>query len=167
MTDMGMIGGVAASLRLMGDITKVAIEARDIALMREKVIELQTVIMTAQSGAITAQSDQFLLLERVRELEAKLAKLEAWDAERARYALQDLGNGVLAYVVKPYAQVAEPSHAICPDCYEEGVKSILQTVTRFPGRAEVRVCQKCGWEGYVEGTWQPEHGGGKRASRRR
>jgi len=157
MADMSMIGGIAASLRLMGDITKLAIEARDFTLMREKVIELQTVIMSAQSGALAAQADQFELLERIRELEKQVAKFEAWEAEKQKYQLTEPRSGTFAYVLKEDAGASEPKHLLCANCFQHGTKSILQQETRYPGMCSVLSCNQCRGDIYLTGSPDPEH----------
>jgi hypothetical protein len=50
--------------------------------VQAKVIELQAVIMAAQGDALSAQSDQFALLQRIRDLEEEVAKFKAWDAQQ-------------------------------------------------------------------------------------
>jgi len=116
---------------------------------------------------LTAQQQQSELIERVRTLETEVANFETWETEKKKYRLEQLSaHGIYAYEIKEEARGSEPTHWVCPDCYQNRKKSILQQITRVPGRADVRLCQRCGWEVYVLGLWQPEHAG-KSASRRR
>ena len=149
------LGGFKALL----DVAKSLKDMNDASVRGRASVELLEKILAAQEA-------QAALTGRVRELEEQMTRFERWESEKQRYELQDVGSGALAYAVKAGAQGTEPAHSICPDCYEQRVKSILQTVTRFPNRAEVKLCQRCGWESYVMGGWHPEHGG-KSASRRR
>jgi hypothetical protein len=110
--------------------------------VQTKVIELQTLIMSAQSDALSAQSDQFTLLERIRNLEAEIAQARAWDAEKLRYQLKEFPTGAFADVLKQDAADCEPPHRICPNCYQQGLKSILQTIYRERG-GEVVHCHRC------------------------
>ncbi len=126
MIDIGSMAAVAGSLKTAGEIAKAMVGLRDAAVVQSKVIELQGVIMSAQSSALTAQSDQFALLERVRELEAQMAELEAWESEKQRYELKDYGGGTFAYELKEPEVSGEPPHRICAACYQKGQKSILQ-----------------------------------------
>jgi hypothetical protein len=153
-----VFGGIAA-LKSALDIAKAIKGMSDAAAINAAVIELQGQILAAQA-------DQFALLEEKRAIEAKLAQLETWEAEKQRYELKDLrGDGsVFAYALKEAMVGGEPPHSICPDCYLRGVKSILNQVTRVPGRCHVLVC---GWEAYTSGQWMPEHGKTKSASSRR
>jgi hypothetical protein len=155
--DIGSIAGVASSLKTAGDIAKAMIGLRDAATVQAKVIELQGVILAAQGSALTAQSDQMAMLERVRDLEAEVARLKAWDAEKQRYELKDMGRGTLAYALKAEAKGTGPDHSLCAQCYEEGVKSILQAEIRFPGRCHVLACHRCGSALYTTGAWEKGH----------
>jgi hypothetical protein len=126
MTDMATIAAAVSSLKAAGDMAKALVGIRDGAILNQKVIELQGVILAAQSDALAAQSDQFALLERVRELEADVARLKTWNAEKERYVLTEIGTGAFAYLIKPARRGAEPVHCICVQCYEAGRKATLQ-----------------------------------------
>jgi hypothetical protein len=128
--DMTAIAGLVSSLKAATDISKAMIGLRDTALVQGKVIELQGIILSAQQSALSAQSDQFTLLERVRDLETKLAELEAWDAEKDRYEMKDVCTGAFAYVVKPAADTGEPAHWLCASCYGRSHKAVLQQAGR-------------------------------------
>jgi hypothetical protein len=151
-----MVAEVYAGLsafKAMFDMAKGLKDINDAAIRNGAIIELQEQILSAQG-------QQSALIERIQALETEVAFFERWDGEKQRYELKQLGHhGVFAYLLKKSEQAIEPAHWICPDCYEKHRKSILQQVSRMPGRADVRVCQTCDWEAYVTGPWQPEHGG--------
>src|SRR5438270_13539161 len=104
MPDVGMIGGAVASLRLASDMAKAAVSLRDFSKLNETVIELQRVILAAQSDALAAQSDQFDLLQRISDLEKEVAGLKAWETEKAKYQLTEPRPGVFAYAIKDDAR---------------------------------------------------------------
>lgn len=148
---MDVIAGVSA-LKTAFDMAKSIKDANDFAVRQGIAIELQEKIFSAQQA-------QALLIEEVNSLKAEIAGFETWDAEKQRYQLKPLGqNGVFAYELKQGHENSEPSHWICPDCYQDRKKSILQTVMRYPGMARVLVCQKCGFEVYESGAWHKDHG---------
>jgi len=155
MPDMGMIAGAVSSLRLASDMAKTAVSLRDFTKLNETVIELQRVILAAQSDALAAQSDQFTLLQRISDLEKEIARLEEWKTEKAKYELTELRPGVLAYSIKEDARGSEPPHQICANCYSHDHKSVLQTEHIFVGRAERLACHECGAIIYLSGG--PEH----------
>jgi hypothetical protein len=148
-----------AAFKTMFDMAKALKDINDAAIRNGAVIALQEQILSAQAQQAT-------LIDRIRELEEEVARFETWNAEKRRYELKELRDRLIAYSVKEEARGTEPPHSICPDCYQQGVKSILQHVIRTPGRTDVLICQRCGWEAYLNGAWQPEHGATKSASRR-
>ena len=159
-----MVAEVYAGLsafKAMFDMAKGLKDINDAAIRNGAVIELQEQILSAQQH----QSE---LIERIRALETEVANFETWKTEKERYQLKELApHGVYAYTIKEEVRGPEPAHWICPDCYQNRQISILQRITRMPGLADVRLCQRCGWEAYVTGAWRAEHTGSRSASRRR
>lgn len=142
MPDLAAISSAATGLQAAGQIIKSLVSLKIGADVQAKVIELQAVIFAAQGDALTAQSEQFALAQRVRDLEAEVAQAKAWEAQKERYELKEFPTGVFAYVLKPEAGGTEPPHRICPNCYEDGHKSILQCVRKEHG-GELVECHRC------------------------
>ena len=157
MTDALAIAGMLQSFRAITDLGKALLGMRDAALIREKVIELNGEILSAQASALATQADQLALLKRVGELEKEVTDLKAWDAEKQKYELSQIVPGVFAYSLKKEAGIAGALHQICTHCYEDRRKSVLQREIRTPGRCVVLVCFTCGADLYIEGEWHPEH----------
>jgi hypothetical protein len=126
MPDIASIASAIGSLKTAADIAKGFLDLKEAAAVQGRVIELQGVILAAQSSALAAQSDQTMLLEEIRHLKEKVAKLEAWEAEKQRYQLTDFGGGTFAYVLRPDAANGQPSHNLCATCFNQGRKTILQ-----------------------------------------
>jgi antitoxin component of MazEF toxin-antitoxin module len=142
MADLSAIAAAAGSLRTAGEIVKAMVNLKIGAEVQSKVIELQSVIMSAQGDALAAQSEQFTLLQTIRDLEAEMAHAKAWDAEKERYKLDECPTGVLVYTLKEEAAGGEPMHRICPNCYQEARKSILQVHIKHSG-GEILKCHPC------------------------
>ena len=104
----------------MFDAAKGLKDINDTAIRNAAVIELQEKILAARE-------QQSALAERVRELEEEVARSKAWDTEKQRYSLVQFAPGAVAYVLKKSEARSEPGHALCANCYERGVKSILQS----------------------------------------
>jgi hypothetical protein len=149
--DLTAISAVTSSLKATSDIAKAMLGIRDAQLVREKAVELTTEIMSAQASALSAQTAQFDLIDRVRELEDKVTQLENWDREKQRYQLEEPAPGIFVYRTKPGMENGEPTHRICADCYHRGRKSFLQQDTRYPGRYTVLVCSECGTDMLIVG----------------
>jgi hypothetical protein len=126
MIDAGSIAAAIGSLKTAADIAKGFLDFKEAAAVQGRVIELQAAILSAQSSALAGQSEQLTLLEQIRSLKEKMAKLEAWEAEKKRYQLTDHGFGRFAYVLKADADNGEPIHKLCATCFNKGQKTILR-----------------------------------------
>lgn len=126
MPDLSAIGVIASSLNTATNIAQAMVGLREASVIQSKVIELQGVILAAQSGALTAQSDQFSLIEKVRQLEQEVASLKGWDAQKEKYELSEISPATFAYALKADSGSPEPSHWLCAACFSDGKKSIIQ-----------------------------------------
>ncbi len=144
------IGGAVAALKTAGEMAGSFVELRDTALIQGKVIELQSVILSAQGSALAAQSEQLTLLEQKRQLEAQIARLEAWDTEKRRYSLQEIAPGSVAYILKPDAQGTELAHPVCCNCFEQGKISHLIPANTRVMNYRIFKCWTCGLEAPVD-----------------
>lgn len=145
MPDMSSIGVVASSLNTAVNIAKAMLDIRDATLIQGKVFELQRAILEAQQSVFAANDERSTLIERIRTLEAEIARLETWAREKERYQLTEVCSGVVAYTLKPEAQGAEALHWLCPTCYQRGKKAILQA-QEMAGSNRVWKCFECGTE---------------------
>lgn len=157
--DMGSIATAISGLQAATNIAKSMVGVRDASVIQVKTIELQSAILAAQTSALTAQSEQFSLLDRIRELEKEVTRIEAWGAEKQRYQLNEVKPGVFTYILKEEEGAAELMHQICANCCDvHQRKSILQIETQAVGRAEILFCHHCGSEIYIRGMRRNEHG---------
>ena len=99
--------------------------------------------MELTNRVIGIQQQYLTLAEEKRVLEAKLMQFENWKAEQQRYELKELQPGHFAYALKPDLEPTQPAHHICPSCYAQGQKSILQGDTTGDGRRiiDCPICQ--------------------------
>lgn len=117
------------------DIAKTLKDIDDAVKRNSAVIDLQEKILAARE----AQSS---LLDRVSELEEKVASFETWEREKQRYNLKDLGWGAFAYMLKPTERGTEPPTWVCTNCYEHGRKVTLQCIM-ITGKGQVWTCPSC------------------------
>ena len=108
--NFGSASALLSSMNTAVNITKAIAALRDIALLREKVIELQGVILNAQQAALAAQRNKSALQERISQLEKELASAKVWSSERDKYHLYQMAPGALAYALKKNTGSTEPPH---------------------------------------------------------
>lgn len=142
MVDMSAIAGAVSSLNAAVDIVKAIKDLRDSSIVQSKVIELQSTILEAQSSLFAANEERAALIEGIRQSEQKIADLEAWNTEKQRYQLTDIGEGTFAYALKGSVSNGEPAHYICTNCYEQSKKSVLHHM-QSGGGMHVMSCPRC------------------------
>jgi hypothetical protein len=131
------------SVKAAADLAKAFVDVKGAVNVQGKVFELQRVILAAQQDALAAQEAQAALLDRIRDLEKRISDSEAWEREKQRCELAEIGPGVFAYCLKADAQGSEPFHRICQRCSAKGQKFVLQHVGDHLG-SEMLACQECG-----------------------
>jgi hypothetical protein len=133
------IAGLKAASELGTLMLKIKVDAA----VTDKVIESQAAIFGAQSAMIELQSKHQELLEENSHLKQKLIEIENWDVEAQKYVLTEVGSrkGVV-YALKPEHRDSAPLHYLCPECYQEKRKSILQNTGSISGRTGY-FCSRC------------------------
>jgi hypothetical protein len=86
------IAAAVTGIRSVLEITKAMINLRDEEAFRNKSIELQGVVLETLEKAIEAREEQSDQLERIRALEAEVASLKNWDAEKQKRAQEIRGR---------------------------------------------------------------------------
>jgi hypothetical protein len=116
------IAAAVTGIRSALDIAKAMVGLRDAETFRSKSIELQTVILESLDKAIEARESYAAQLDQIRALEAEVARLKEWNAEKQNYELKGIGSGSVAYMLKPETRGSEPPHWLCPTCFAQGKK---------------------------------------------
>jgi hypothetical protein len=141
MVGMAEAGAVFGSLKATLDIAKCIHSLKSETDINQAVIEIQRMLLEAQQAALADQQERASLVGKIAELERKIDLHNAWENEKDRYRLAEFSEGRHAYVLKEGREDGEPKHKLCAKCYNEGRKSILQTI-RSNGGEKVR-CQTC------------------------
>jgi hypothetical protein len=131
------------SLRATVDIMKAMIGLRDAEAFRAKSIELQRLVVEALEKAIEARQAYADQVDRIRALEAEMAKMKAWDTEKENYELKGVGDGAVAYMLKPNARGTKPPHWLCPNCYAQDKPSFVQMTRETQFRDHLYICATC------------------------
>jgi len=126
--DASLILGTISGLKTAGDIAKSLLDLKTVSEVRGKVIELQSVILSAQGSAMEANARQSALIEQISALKKEITDIKAWEEEKQRYDLVAPMGSVLVYAIKKECAGSEPPHWICTNCYENRRKTILNQV---------------------------------------
>jgi len=150
------ISAALTSLRAAFDLSKAMIGLRDAEGFRSKSIELQSAVLEALDKSIEAREAYAAQADRIRTLEAEVARLKDWDAEKQNYELKHIGSGSMAYMLKPDKRGTEPPHWLCPTCFAKGQKSFLNATGTHVGRGWMYNCPTCSAKpaAFHQPSWQ-------------
>ncbi|PHM50152.1 hypothetical protein [Xenorhabdus sp. KK7.4] len=106
--------------------------------VKEKTFELLSKLMEIQSILISAK-------ERIIELEDEKKQKENWEFEISKYELISPTAGSFIYRVKDSEQGDQPKTYLCPACYGERKKSMLQfhKMTSVGSTMAYLICHTC------------------------
>ena len=131
---------IYTGLRKVTDAAKGIMEAHADAKVRHMATELQGVILDLQARISEVQTQYQDVLDTKEDLKKQLATYDRWEQESARYTLSEMARGILAYRLSPDQSSGEATHWLCPNCYQQRQKSILQSVAVGSGQFE---CPRC------------------------
>lgn len=137
------ITSALAGIKTISDLASLVLKLKVDSAVTEKAIESQSAIISLQSAILTVQTHNQELLEENKGLKQKLIDAENWDAEAQKYALTKVGqSNCVAYALKPEYSDASEDHWLCPSCYQDKRKSILQRTGTRNGRT-LCTCARC------------------------
>jgi hypothetical protein len=116
----------ANSLKIAGQIAIGLMNLKTTTEVQAKAIELNQLILSAQTELFAANAAQTSLIDEVRELKGEIARMKNWEAEKQRYELAAPFPGCMVYALKRSMSNGQPPHYLCTNCYQKGQPSILQ-----------------------------------------
>ena len=154
------IGAALSGLKAALDVTKGLKATADAVAINDAKIALQSAIIDAQTGLMSAQEAQAANLQAIDDLKKKLAGFENWETEKQRYHLKSIDSGAVAYVHKPGMEADEAPVWLCQPCFEERHKSSLQLKDPNAGHGGARThhryaCNRCKGDVVVRYTRNP------------
>lgn len=150
--DVSLISAAATALGVAKDLGKAAIGVRDFNQMATTVAQMNEQLLKAQDALFGHMVDMSKLQQEHAEALDELRAIKKLLAERGRYALFEISEGVFVLRVKPGEHIghdgnplpAEPDHYVCQRCFDKGIKSIL---VRTESSLDVcHVCHECNVE---------------------
>jgi hypothetical protein len=147
------IAAAVTGFRASLEIVKAMIGLRDEEAFRAKSIELLGTVADSLEKAIEAREAYAEQADKIRALEAKIAKLESARVERAKYELRTLGvMGSIVAMLKRDARGDTPAHWVCPDCLGDDHVSVLQPTAKVTIGKRIFQCARCEMEVLATGT---------------
>lgn len=111
--------------------------------VRQATSEMLDALITARTQAFEAVETEASRLKQIRDLEAEIVRLKAWDGEKQRYQLKRFYPGTYAYELKLEMAAGEPTHRLCASCYGRGEKAILQAMAKSEQGRRIHQCPSC------------------------
>lgn len=137
-----ILQGVMTGLKSASEISTALIGLKVASEVKDKVIQLQNAIISAQTSAFEANIKLNSLYDENNSLKIKIEKLLDWRNEKAKYSLITPWNGVVVYALKKDCAEGNPPHWLCPNCYNDGQKSIL--IQQYEGNGFISFsCSRC------------------------
>lgn len=85
-----------------------------------------------------------ILVDENRELRQQIEDFNNWETEvKSKYKLEEVSQGVLVYVYQPSEENTDPAHWLCPQCFEDRIKSILQRREAYETSRYTYFCNNC------------------------
>jgi hypothetical protein len=118
---LAAIAATMTSINAAKDIVKAIVSLNTIAEVNQKAIELQNIIIDLQGRIFEIQQSH-------SAIENELVEINNWEKNTANnYHLYEPYSGKFIYASNEPMKNNEPAHWICPNCYKDRIKSILQT----------------------------------------
>ncbi len=135
-------------IKIIGYLTAIAKGVKSIAdianetSVQEKTISLNNIIIPLQSAIMEMQTEHQKLIDVKNHLEQELINYKNWDSEKSNYILAEVSFGVRVYVEKSNEDNIYKRLWLCPKCFEENKKGILQLQKTYPNPREY-ICHLC------------------------
>lgn len=152
----GLKSVVDLAMAVVGTSRDAAVAAKALEL-NSLVLGLNQQLLDLQARVSALQDENRELKRETHELRDQLRKKQEWEEVKSRYQLVELGGGSHAYLYQPADGDQTPPHKICPACYEQGRRAILQKSGYAPQGAILK-CLACPAEIIDHGDQPPSFG---------
>lgn len=150
--EKGIVGKITDAISGAGGALKGAVSAaREIQKMqvdysvKEKTYDLLDKLMDAQQQQMGLQELLMAAKSRIIELEDEINQQADWENEKSNYEPFHPTAATFVYRLKTNGNPDEKPHYLCTNCYDSGVKSVLQYKTSSIANSTF-ICHKCSGE---------------------
>jgi hypothetical protein len=131
-------GAAISSIKVAMDMAKGIGALKTEADINQAIIDIQRILLEAQSGAFEDKQRIADLSAQIQVLKYAANSQNLWKEESQRYVLTESEVGTYTYDLKPENANGETPHRLCVTCFQNGKKSILHG-QRF---LDCNVCEK-------------------------
>jgi len=136
------ISSLVASSKAAHDIAKGISSLKSEVDRNESVSKVLEVLISVQMQALSVNAIAQKLQEEKFELTQKVMEFKKWSETEAQYELKEIAPGILIYAYKKGDDAIEPMHWLCPNCWHDKKKSILQR-NYHDSNSGMYACKKC------------------------
>jgi hypothetical protein len=83
-------------------------------------------LLALQMDALSLQEKHSALIHEKEELEKKVLEAQKWSETESQYELKQVVPGKIVRSYKKPSESTDPPHWLCPNCWEDKKKSVLQ-----------------------------------------
>lgn len=146
----------ASAFRQAYEIIKTLLKLKMESDVLKKLSELQAVLIEAQTSQLSLLEQNSSLVKSRDALEREIAVLKDWETESKRYTLHTIERGIFVYALKEQEAQGEPAHWLCPHCFSEKKKGILNRIEKTNTMDYHYKCS-CGYELIIFNRTEPEY----------
>ncbi len=143
MSEASAFIGLLQSINSAQNILSSLLGLRVSAEVSGKIAEANKHLIEMSERLMAAQAENAALITRIRQLEEVAVQAKRSESALEDYEMKQVGQGAFVYAVKEGHNICEPPHWLCPDCFSNGHKSILQHDILFSIKSECYLCPRC------------------------
>ena len=142
--DIAAIQSIITGLKVATGLVKGILETKNAIEVQGKIVELEAALLEVHINAISATTAQLELLAQVGALKEQLNAFNDWDEQGQRYTLVcPWKDAAQVYALRKASSDGEVAHFLCPNCFHEKYRVILNQVITTANRYVSLVCPSC------------------------
>lgn len=145
-----LIEGIKGSIAMVKGL-KSAYDQHTITQAQTDVLEK---LLALQMDALSLQEKHSALIHEKEELQKKVMEAQKWSETESQYELKQVVPGRIVRSFKKTSESTDPPHWLCPNCWEDKKKSILQSYNWMGDSWRVS-CPRCSFKMSVSGSHIP------------
>ncbi|TKI08652.1 hypothetical protein [Martelella alba] len=124
--DLTAIVTTISGLKTSIDMVNTALKTKEDVAVATAVFNLRSQLDALQEQLFELRTDYEAISRVKNTIEAELMALKKQIVDESRYSLCALPTGTFVYRLNEAHRATEPVHDLCPNCYGQHIKSILQ-----------------------------------------